>query len=422
MTYRVGVKGRYAAALTALLLAVSGCGVASSASPESTSAVPIVTPDATSLGDTQSATSAASATASTVSTASASPTPTGTTGPSGGSGVTRPGATRPAAPGSSAPAGGAATDAQAPSGILQIVDVTDVASLEQAMTSATAGTLINLAPGSYVRSGGRRWNATADGTADHPIVLRGPRSAVLASDGPAGDYALFITGDHWHIEALSIANASTGIAVEGATGIQVTEVDIGRIGEEGVHFRRCAKDAVVSRSVIHDTGLTQPGYGEGVYVGSAQGHWGTYGCSGGIDRTTRIVVQGNTFRNVTAEGVDVKEGTDAGVIRGNDFDGTGFSGVTYADSAIELKGRGWTVDGNRIRNPRGANVDGIQVFRVVDGWGGGNTLRNNRVEGAWPGFGIRLSPSLDNVAACSNAAPSAVKGLLAQFNAAIPCR
>lgn len=413
MAYRGGVKRRYAAALAALLLAASGCGVSSTAAPEPTTSAPTSGPDATDAGGVDAAPST---------TADPSVTSTSTPGGSGNSATAKPTPGRPATAGTGASAPRPGAGSSAPSGVLRSVDVSDVAGLERAMAAATPGTLISLAPGSYVRAGGQRWSATADGTADHPIVLRGPRTAVLASAGPSGDYALFVTGDHWHIEGLSISNASTGIAVEGTSGFQATSVDIGRIGQEGVHFRRCAQDASVINSVIHDTGLTQPGYGEGVYVGSAQGHWGTYGCSAGIDRTTRITVQGNTFRNITAEGVDVKEGTDRGVIRGNDFDGTGFSGVTYADSAIELKGRGWLVEGNRVRNPRGANVDGIQLFRVVDGWGGGNTLRSNRIEGAWPGFGIRLSPTLDNVAACSNAAPSAAKGLLAQFNTAIACR
>ncbi|OUM40497.1 hypothetical protein CI784_13365 [Arthrobacter agilis] len=70
-------------------------------------------------------------------------------------------------------------------------------------------------------------------------------------------------------------------------------MDIGTIGAEAVHFRTGSSDGGIRDSVIHDTGLKQPEYGEGIYLGSAKSNW-----TGGVpDRSDRITVSGNRIVN-----------------------------------------------------------------------------------------------------------------------------
>ncbi|GAA3305692.1 hypothetical protein [Nonomuraea dietziae] len=105
-----------------------------------------------------------------------------------------------------------------------------------------------------------------------------------------------------------------------------------------MHFRRSSADGVIQNSRITHTGLVQPGYGEAVYIGSAGSNWGCHGNSGGADRSDRVKVLNNQLGpQVTAEHVDVKEGTFDGVIRGNTFNGTGLSGQNSADSWIDAR-------------------------------------------------------------------------------------
>jgi hypothetical protein len=112
---------------------------------------------------------------------------------------------------------------------------------------------------------------------------------------------------------------------------------------------------VVRGCDVHDTGLRSPQFGEGIYVGSAVSNWhatdGTgvpYGENGGAgpDRSDRCLIEGNRIWNTTAEGIDVKEGTVGGIIRGNRFDNCGWSGENSADSWVDVKGSGWLVEDN----------------------------------------------------------------------------
>lgn len=102
---------------------------------------------------------------------------------------------------------------------------------------------------------------------------------------------------------------------------------------------------------------------------------------------------------------------------------SGPSGEDSADSAIDAKGNNWLIEDNVVSETDARwdkdgemrpseFADGYQTHSVYDGYGTGNVLRRNRVEGAVPGFGIGLYPRLDNVVTCDNQAPNAAEGLV----------
>lgn len=83
--------------------------------------------------------------------------------------------------------------------------------------------------------------------------------------------------------------------------------------------------------------------------------------------------------DVNAEGIDIKEGSCCGVVSGNTFTGPQ-SGQNSADSAIDIKGDGYTVDSNTIQNPL---KDGIQIHKIASAGVGGcnNQVTNNHCSG-----------------------------------------
>ena len=62
--------------------------------------------------------------------------------------------------------------------------------------------------------------------------------------------------------------------------------------------------------------------------------------------------------NITAEAIDIKEGTCNGTIIGNIFNGTGMSGQNFADSWIDVKGYNYVIENNTGDH---SLRDGIQV-------------------------------------------------------------
>ena len=223
--------------------------------------------------------------------------------------------------------------------------VTTPDQLREALTTAVAGEVIRLADGEYRFD--QRLEASASGTAAAPITLVGSRAAVIRTKNASGDYGLHITGDHWRIEGITVAHATKGIVLDGSVGTVIDGVEVFDIGDEGVHFRSCSSDGTLTNSFIHDTGRNSPQYGEGVYVGSANSNWHEFACTDDVegvgegDNTERTVIEGNVFEDITAEGADLKEGTDSGILRANTFRRVGASGMNSADSAVDVKGNGW---------------------------------------------------------------------------------
>jgi hypothetical protein len=327
-----------------------------------------------------------------------------------------------------------ATDAAVADGEL-VVDTVD--EIRTALSSAAAGDVIRVADGEYLFD--ERLVASASGTPEAPITLRGARAATLRTKDVSDDYGLHITGDHWRIEGVTVAYASKGIVLDGSVGTVIDGVEIHAIGDEGVHFRSCSSDGVLRNSHVHDTGRDSPQYGEGVYVGSANSNWSDYECTDEVegvaegDNTERVLIENNLFEDITAEGADLKEGTDTGVLRGNVFRRVGASGENSADSAVDAKGNNWIIADNLVSETDAPwsdegelrpseFADGFQSHSVYEGYGTGNVFRGNTVEGEIPGFGVGLYPALDNVVTCDNVAPGAGAGLVGDSGRPTTCR
>jgi hypothetical protein len=316
------------------------------------------------------------------------------------------------------------------------INVDEPAELRAAIESARPGDIIHVADGEYRFD--ERLVAAPSGTAASPITLRGSREAIIRTKNASGDYGLHITGDFWRVEGLTIAHATKGIVLDGSVGTVIDGVEVYDIGDEGVHFRSCSSDGVLRNSFVHDTGRNSPQYGEGVYVGSANSNWSKYECEDETegdaegDNTERVLIEDNTFEDITAEGADLKEGTDSGIVRGNVFRRAGLSGKNSADSAVDAKGNNWVIETNVVLQTDAPwdddgtmrpseFADGFQSHSVYDGYGTGNTFRANRVDGSIPGFGIGLYPSLDNVVTCNNESPDAAEGLVGDNGQPIAC-
>lgn len=296
-------------------------------------------------------------------------------------------ATVPSAAPSSAPT------APAPGG--STVAVSTSAQLTAALQTAKPGQTIVLRDGTYVG----RFVAASAGTASEPITLTGSRAAVLTTGATSSGYGLRVTAPYWNIAGLSVSVAAKGIVLEGSHHTVIDGVDVGNTGAEAVHLRANSAFVIVRNSRIHDTGLVQSEYGEGIYVGSASSNWSSImGSSSTPDRSDSVQILNNTIVNTTAEGVDIKEGTTGGAVTGNTFSNAGYSGHGYADSWVDIKGNGYSVSGNTGTT---ALRDAFQVHVVASGWGRNNHFRDNEVNAGVPGYEVWVqSGAVGTVVGC----------------------
>ncbi|VVJ18768.1 Endo-1 [Amycolatopsis camponoti] len=314
------------------------------------------------------------------------------------------------------------------------VNVSTAAQLQAALANATPGQAIKLAAGTYRGS----FVTTEAGTAAKPITLSGPANAVLINDGPSGDapdcpaptagwdsgYGLWLSGaPYWNLTGFTVQESKKGIVVDNSPHTTIDGVNVNHVDEEAIHFRRSSADSVLKNSTITYTGLVQPGYGEGVYLGSANSNWACHGNSGGVDRGDRIQVLDNHIGPfIAAEPIDVKEGTFNGLIRGNTFDGRGISGENSADSWIDVKGIGYTIENNTgtFSSP-GVFANGYENHNTSTSPsfdnGCGNVWRGNKSDlGGVGAYAIKISSvskcaANPNVVYASNTVTNATSGL-----------
>lgn len=262
---------------------------------------------------------------------------------------------------------------------IRAVAVADDEGLERALEDAAPGDVIRLAAGTY-----EAVEVTASGTPDAPITLTGPREAVIAADG---GYAVHLQdASHWQLVGFSVTGGGKGIVVDGGGENVLDSLSVGETGDEAVHFRSSSSGNVIQRSLVHDTGLEQPQYGEGVYVGSARSNWRRYGLDGGPDLSMDNRVLENVFERITAENVDIKEETGGTVVARNAFDGSAISGENYADSVVDVKGFDALVVDNTTTGQSDAlgNIIETHVITEPETSGCGNVIEGNRVEGFEP--------------------------------------
>ncbi|GII82752.1 hypothetical protein Ssi03_07420 [Sphaerisporangium siamense] len=303
------------------------------------------------------------------------------------------------------------TPTPTPTGAGRTVRVSTPAELKSALAGARPGDTIAMADGVYHDE----FVITASGTAGGRITLTGSRNAIIENDLTGGGtggcpsghlgYGLHVNGaSHWNLSGFTVRDSKKGIVMDGARNTVIDGVYVHHIQDEGVHFRKGSADGVIKNSTVTDTGLVQPGYGEGVYIGSANGNWACFGGPDGVDRSDNVQVLDNTIGpNVTAESVDVKEGTSGGVIRGNRFDGAGQKNVNSGDSWLDVKGDGYLVESNTGVNPY---TEGARVQTVYSPYGCGNVFRSNTFTlGTATGYAIFVN----NQPACvSRNAPNVV--------------
>jgi hypothetical protein len=316
-------------------------------------------------------------------------------------------------------------------GTARSVSVATASQLSAALKTARPGDVIHLADGTYKGA----FYAVASGTATDPITLTGSRLAVLTNSGgacdpnvPSGNVSYCGYGFHlnrasyWKLVGFSVAGSAKGVVLDSAQHNVIDGVEVRTINLEGIHLRTSSSDNVVQHSFVHDTGKTDPGFGEGLYFGSAQSNWDKFGTNNGTgpDRSDRNQALTNRFGpNIGGEHIDIKEGTVNGLISGNSFDGRGISGQHFADSWVDVKGSGYTFTANTGTFVAGTGTlaDGYQVHQQLAGDGCGNVWRSNKSDlGGVGNYAINVTDqsgcsTRPNVVYSSNTVTNAVKGL-----------
>ncbi|HEY4458701.1 MAG TPA: right-handed parallel beta-helix repeat-containing protein, partial [Pseudonocardiaceae bacterium] len=224
---------------------------------------------------------------------------------------------------------GAAAPATAATGTT--ISVSTSAQLLAALKAVQPGDTISLADGTYSGT----FVGTTSGTASAPITMTGGSGAILTNGDKSGaigsGYGFHLEASYWKVTGFSIDNSNKGIVLDGANNDILDGLTVHHIGDEGIHLREFSSNDIVEHCKVYDTGTGTAGYGEGIYVGTSNGNWGTY-THGKPDLSNNDQILDNTVGpDVRADNLDVKEATVGGTISGNSFNAQGETGANYSN-------------------------------------------------------------------------------------------
>lgn len=282
-----------------------------------------------------------------------------------------------------------------------LVQVSNASQLKEALGNAMPGDSIVLAAGVYQG----KFSLKNSGSSTAPIIVTGVGlEAVLDAGDFNTGYVFHLEANYCKIKNMTIQNGLKGVMADNSSNNVFEDLQIKDIGEEALHLRKFSKNNVVQKCTITNTGLKRPGYGEGIYIGTANSNWERY-TEGLPDRCdSNRVVYNKIGPNITAECIDIKEGTSDGLIAHNEFYAEGISGENSADSWLDVKGNAYHIEHNKGYHD-GANsnfLDGIQVNCAYESWGSYNIFSNNTLQVNASGYAINIRLKSSNGEAIGN--------------------
>jgi len=273
-----------------------------------------------------------------------------------------------------------------------VVNVDTADELEDALSDATAGDKIVIASGTYTGN----FELNVGGSQDSPIWIVGEDSSdmpVLDGDDYDNNTVLSIDGaddddsddqgiSYIYIEDIEVTNGRTGIALDQADYVTIDNVEVYDVGQAGIHLRDGSSYNIVKDSYVHDTGLYNVKYGEAIYIGSDYTKWDDTGTSSNtydpaVDYNQILT---NTLGpDVTAEHIDVKEGSSYSYIIGNTFDADGMIDIINGGlSFIDFKGNNAEAAYNTgDQNDNEYFENAFEINEKSSGWGYYNNIHDN---------------------------------------------
>lgn len=247
----------------------------------------------------------------------------------------------------------------------RVTVVNDGDDLNALLNRATGGDTVLVNPGVYykISISGKNFSA------QKPLVLRGVdyKTAIVKGDTIRNGSSLEIDNcSYIIIDGLTFTNSMWGIYVKNSEHIILKNNGIYLTGQEGCHIGRSSSYVDVTGNKIHNTGLFNSKWAEGIYVGS-----GSYGKSNFPDNCEYIWIENNWISETgNAEGINVKGECFHVTVRNNKIhDIRPGTSEQYNQAGITVEGTENSIKNNyRIGEKRDVWVENNTIENVSDGY------------------------------------------------------
>ncbi|MFC2123199.1 nitrous oxide reductase family maturation protein NosD [Bacteroidota bacterium] len=238
--------------------------------------------------------------------------------------------------------------------------------LSTILSTAKGGDTIMVEAGTYPAQQIQDLNFTAD----KPLVIKSfeKGGAIIKSVSNKSGTTLEIRDcSYIKFEGFVIEGGLWGLYVKSSDHIILTNNEIRDTGQEGIHIGYSSKYIDVIGNHVHDTGNTNPKWGEGIYVGS-----GSYGRNRKFpDNCEYVWVENNIVHDCgKGDGINIKGECFHITVIGNEvYNISPGTEVQYNQAAISIESAGNSVENNyRLDEPRDVWIINNTVHNVSGGY------------------------------------------------------
>jgi len=208
----------------------------------------------------------------------------------------------------------------------------------------------------------------------YPLVIRAFNSDTVCISGntvTTGSSLEIKNCSYIVIEGLTFINSMYGIYVKNSDHIIIRNNEIYGTGQEAVHIGRSSKYVDVTGNKIHNTGLFNSKWAEGIYVGSGSYYHG----NNFPDNCEYIWIEGNhIYETGNAEGINIKGESFHITVRNNKIhDIHPGTEDQHNEAGITIEGAENSILNNyRLSEKRDVWVENNTVWNVSDGYSNWN--------------------------------------------------
>lgn len=163
-----------------------------------------------------------------------------------------------------------------------IFNCNTVEEIHYALANVQTGDEIVIATGTYISDASINavyYYSPADWTASQPIIIRCESAsdpAYLKGISITSKTVLRIEEDYGIVKDLDLSNGQKALVFDNSNYSKSINCVIHTTSNEAVHIRDGSNYVVINGCTINNTGNDNPGFGEGIYIGTDKGSMTTY--------------------------------------------------------------------------------------------------------------------------------------------------
>ena len=218
-----------------------------------------------------------------------------------------------------------------------------------------------------------------NGKSGKPITICGSTDTILDGSDPKrykGYCLRTAQSSYIRVAGFTVQNCLKGVDIQSTKNSEFMFIKTQNTLAEGMRFRFGSQKNIIQNCTITNTGRLDPGWGEGIYVGTSRKNSINFGLD--PDDCGHNIIRYNTFGpGILSENIDAKEYSNGGLVTGNTFNGMDSIGSRIGSAWVIFRANDWIASDNVGVGllKKGA---GFAVANGVKGMGMHNTFSNNQ--------------------------------------------